>query len=714
MKNKLICSVLSAWLLIICMDAASQSDTEMIKQRIYHELLKPAVNDSIVEKLVTTLQNDGTWPGINYEDVSRTGFEHRIHSGNLVILARAYKNEKSVHYKSPKVKKAVESALSHWLTKDYFCDNWWHNQIGTPDNFVSLMLIMGDELPKDLVDKAQPVIGRAHLEASGARPSGDRIKIGGILAKNLLFIDDTHRFGEVMKIIEGEIKFSTGQRGMQHDYSFHHREDRVNNTLSYGSGYAEAFAEWAAYVAGTRYAFSTDKINHLIDYFLDGMCKQMVYGKTSDPGIKNRDITRPEGGYVSGTTLPERLMMSSGYRKPELQEIIKVRKGEGPHSLSFGKFFWQTEHYSHQRKNYYTSVRMYSTRNRNMEEPYNSEGLQNHHRADGTNYLSKSGSEYRNMAPVYDWQKIPGTTVMQKKEMPAETEIQKEGLTEFVGAVTNEMYGAVAFDFKSPHDPLSARKAWFFFDNEYVCLGSGITSQGALPVATTLNQCLLRGAVTVNDGHKSRIVARGEHQFQNHSWIHHDGVGYLFPEPVEVNLLNKPQSGTWYHVNRQSSSSKEEVTEDVFKLWIDHGARLQNASYAYIVVPEITVEEMGRLKNAVKIVQNNPQVQAVSHTDLGINQMIFYQAGEVELPGGITISCDSPGALMVRTNGKEVKEITVADPSRKPGRMHISASGKVSLTSKQVMCVFNKKENKTYISIELPKGVYAGKSVTID
>jgi chondroitin AC lyase len=30
--------------------------------------------------------------------------------------------------------------------------------------------------------------------------------------------------------------------------------------------------------------------------------------------------------------------------------------------------------------------------------------------------------------------------------------------------------------FKSVHDPLKAHKAWFFFDNEYVCLGAGINS----------------------------------------------------------------------------------------------------------------------------------------------------------------------------------------------------------------------------------------------
>ena len=61
-----------------------------------------------------------------------------------------------------------------------------------------------------------------------------------------------------------------------------------------------------------------------------------------------------------------------------------------------------------QRPDFYTSVRMYSTRNANMEEPYNGEGLMNHFRGDGTNYLSVRGDEYKRLTPVYDWMKIQG------------------------------------------------------------------------------------------------------------------------------------------------------------------------------------------------------------------------------------------------------------------------------------------------------------------
>jgi hypothetical protein len=57
--------------------------------------------------------------------------------------------------------------------------------------------------------------------------------------------------------------------------------------------YADIFAEWAALVAGTKYSLNNASINQLIDYYLDGICQSMVFGKypgkisslsVSDPG----------------------------------------------------------------------------------------------------------------------------------------------------------------------------------------------------------------------------------------------------------------------------------------------------------------------------------------------------------------------------------------------------------------------------------------------
>jgi chondroitin AC lyase len=394
---------------------------------------------------------------------------------------------------------------------------------------------------------------------------------------------------------------------------------------------------------------------------------------------------------------------------------VKIRNGEVAQYPSFDKFFWQTEHYVHQRPGYFASVRMHSVRNDNMEVPYNSEGLKNHHRGDGTNHISVTGLESLNIAPVFDWQKIPGATILQKPAMPAENEIQKKGLTEFVGAVTDGKYGAVAYDFKSPHDPVSAKKAWFFFDKEYVCLGTGISAGSKLPLVTTLNQCLLKGDVVTKTADKQTVIQKGDRQLEQVKWILHDGIGYVFPEAQKVSLSNQAQTGSWYSINRQTDSPKEETSLDVFKLWIDHGISVNNGSYQYIIVPGTNSQELeSDAGRNIRILENSPQIQAVMHSGLNIGQLIFHTSGEMELGTNLKIASDSPGIVMVKMVGGAVKQISVADPSRKHRRMHLTLTSKIEKAGDHFQAIWNEKKRISEISIDLPQTVYAGQSVTIE
>ena len=698
---------------------AAQDDFLIIKQRVVTELMKTPIDDKLIQPILDRMNEDGRFKNIDYADLSRVaGFPHRRHTSDLVYLAKAYKSKGSSYYKSKKLKERITTSLKYWAANDFFGDNWHNNQISTPNNLVHLMLVFGDNLPKDLIDKTQPMIGRAHMKASGARPSGDRIVIAGILAKNLLFIGDRKQFDEIIELIEGEVKFSTGTRGMQHDFSFHHRVDRVNNTTSYGYGkYANAFGEWSYYVANTKYAFSVEKINHLVDYYLDGIYKQLVYGVYTDISVKNRSITHKATFKPQGTLEIERLLFGTDYRKEELEEIIRLRKGEAKPSLSFSKFFWQTEHFVFQRPNFYTTVRMHSTRNRNMEVPYNGPGKTTHHRADGTNYLQLKGDEYHNIWPVYDWQKVSGTTVVQKPELYGPTEIQKDGLTDFVGAVTDGLYGAVAYDFRSPHDFVSAKKSWFFFDEEYVCIGTDIKSSKRQPVFTTINQVLMRSDVAGKiNGQIIAKMGKASRKLSAVKWIYQDKVGYIFPDTTTIFLSNQAEEGRWSDITDQINISEELVTKDVFTLGFDHGERPSDASYQYIVIPDVSEEEITETSDdnrGIEILSSSSQIHAVKNNKLNICQLAFYQAGEVKISEGSSIKMDSQGMVMLKMNDNRINEISVADPSRKLSRALITVPGIYEKEGAGYSLYPNKNQNKTLMIVDLPQGVYAGKSVTI-
>jgi chondroitin AC lyase len=352
-----------------------------------------------------------------------------------------------------------------------------------------------------------------------------------------------------------------------------------------------------------------------------------------------------------------------------------------------------------------------------MEIPYNGPGKTTHHRADGTNYLVLKGDEYVNIWPVYDWQKISGTTIMQKPELYGPDEVQKDGFTDFVGAVTDGIYGAVAFDFKSPHDMLEAKKSWFFFDEEYICLGTDINSKSSLPVTTTINQVLMRSDVTVKLDGKVKKLPKGNRELDNVKWVLQDRIGYIFPEPSKINLLNQAEEGRWSDITDEKNISEEIVSKEVFMLGFDHGNRPNNASYEYIVVPDVSEKELtdtaGNNRN-IEILSNTSDLQAVKNNKLEICQMAFYKAGEIEISKDLKLRMDSQGMAMLKMQGNKIRELTISDPSRKLNRITITVSGIYNSQGDNFVTISNYNQNDTLILVDLPQGVFTGKSVTIN
>lgn len=690
-------------------------DMEIISERVVNELLKTVIDQDQVMDLMGTINEEGFWPGINYEDVSRIAYEHKAHVQHIKEMSLAFRKPDSPLYKDQKLQQALSSAIDFWIANDFIADNWHTNEISNPSDWVSILLLMKDRLSQEQVEGLSKLAERANLNAWGARPGGDLIKIAGIMAELAL----VHRNGEQLQravdAMVAEVKISSGT-GIKPDLGFHHRADRVTSILSYGTGYAATFANWAYRLEGTEYKFPEQAIKLLVDYYLDGICQSMVHAWYKDPGVINRDMSRESTLKPVGPEIPEKLLTVTDYRKDELEKVVNIRKGLQAPDLQSNRFFWHSEYSSHQRPGYFASVRMHSDRNHNMESPHNQESLKMHHFADGSNFISRTGKEFYDIYPVWDWQKIPGTTVVQKPELPHWNQIVKQGKTDFVGAVTDGIYGATVFDFDSPHDALKARKAWFFFDEEYVCLGAGIHSEAEFPVITTLNQTLLHSDVQIMAQNKQTTLSKGEHQVLNVSWVWQDSVGYFFPDPVSVSINNKSYTGTWQSiVNTQQVKSKAPVTKEIFSLWIDHGKKPQGASYEYVVVPGINSSGMENyLTNPpIRTIANTSQIQAVQHLDLNLTHIVFYQPGSLQLSNGLTITTKSAGLVMVRTDEQGIEKITIADPSRKLKTFEFEITADFKGHGTDWKAHWNDKEKKSSVLVALPSGDYAGKSLAL-
>ena len=156
---------------------------------------------------------------------------------------------------------------------------------------------------------------------------------------------------------------------------------------------------------------------------------------------------------------------------------------------------------------------------------------------------------------------------------------------------------------------------------------------------------------------------------------------------------------------------------DVFSAWFDHGRSPDSASYQYIVVPDVTEQELwetSKNNRSIEIHSNNSTVQAVTNMRQNISQIAFYSAGNVNVSNSLNVRMDGPGMAMLKMNKEKVRELTVADPSRKSSRLIITLSGTYEGSGEDFVTVPCREENSTMIIVDLPQGVYSGKSVTVN
>ena len=71
-----------------------------------------------------------------------------------------------------------------------------------------VLLLYDEALTERQRELAAPIMGRATLDAWGARPGGDLIKIAGILGEYALLTRDTATLHAVVRTLAGEIQFA--------------------------------------------------------------------------------------------------------------------------------------------------------------------------------------------------------------------------------------------------------------------------------------------------------------------------------------------------------------------------------------------------------------------------------------------------------------------------------------------------------------------------
>ncbi|HVU33335.1 MAG TPA: polysaccharide lyase family 8 super-sandwich domain-containing protein [Opitutaceae bacterium] len=623
---------------------------------------------------VRSLRADGSWSDIDYDSPARSGWPPALHWTRMLAIVAA-ENLRGAHVDVPAFNAAIHRAFAYWIHRDCICRNWWYNQIGIPKLAGTTALLFGNELtPAERHYLLAVMMPRAKIAMTGQ----NRVWLSGNTVMAGLLEGDEAKVAEAASTIWSEVAVTT-EEGIQPDFSFHQHgpQQQFGN---YGLSLAVEVCRWGTVLRGTPWAMPAAKLAVYRRFLLEGE-SWMVWKGWMDVSSCDRQLM-PHSQVAKARTVAQVMQNAIAFDPagvPGYERFVRRNTGAAERNDLVGnQVFWRSDYVIHRRPDWAATLKL-SSRRVIGAEMVNTENRLGYHLADGALYLYRRGDEYRDIFPVWDWQKLPGVTCAQLSGGPPPYQ-HVRGEREFVGGVSDGELGCAALDFA--RDGVTARKAWFFGRDEIVCLGVDITGPADVPVVTTVNQSRVRGPVMMmRSGHDPERFAGGDAVISSLDWVSHDGWYYTFITPTTVHLRTGPQTGNWNRVFRNPETPKADVTEDVFALWIDHGVP-SSGRYAYVITPG------QRPPNAQPIVSNT---SACQFAVLGptTTAAVFWKPGEIRPIAGQSIAVNRPCLLVCESD-----RIFVSDPTQTLASLSVTVNGKT-------------------IDVLLPQGGEAGRTVEV-
>ena len=704
---------------------ASESDFATIKTRLkdYFLTLDTIDDGSKVETCYVSkakdyldlIQEDGAFGDVDYKATSSaangTAWSPYLALDRLQAITVDYHKEGNALYHDEEVINKLNKAIVYWGKMNPSSSNWWENQIGVQLRFSRIALFMESIVSKDAMD----IMLNKLLEKTP-------VKYG--TGQNNLWFDQNYVYYAIITENGTKHTNSTGFKkldlkelvddylsyclvvqtddntaeAVQVDNSFYmHGRQFYSN--GYGMSMFRDMSFWIYMLRETSYAFEQDVIDLMADYMIDGT-SWTIRGDIMELylGYRPYDYDVGYDNYAAEYIDPlKRMIESDPDRADEYQAILDNIQGKNTVNGKNGNYYmWRSGYASHMRDGYGVNIKMDSNQIiggewRGSWSGYDKDGGQLiYWTSSAASTITVDGDEYTNVYPTYDWAHCPGTTTAARIVQDYANAGRFTNGTEHTIGVSNGKYGNTAYDMNKKGTQV--KKGYFFFDDEFVALGSGINSTEGVNIHTTLNQC---EAEDVNVGGQS--VAEGtKEQIYNTNWLYNGKVGYVFLENTDVVVSNSVQTNNpslW-------DEAKKNETPATFTAYLDHGLKPSNDSYAYIVVPNTTAGAVSQYagNTPVTVIANNEKVQAVRHDGLKQTQINFYQAGSLEYKDGYIITVDQPCSIII-------------DESEDTRKISVAVNDTAANQTVNVNLNYDNQETQTtFVSGALP---YAGQTMTL-
>lgn len=599
-------------------------------------------------------------------------------------------------------------------------DNWWDWEIGSPKLLVDTAVLMYAELSAAQLANAMRAVEKFTPSATTPAPGGSTGTFTGanrmdkiyVVAIRGLLVKDAAKLRAARDAFSNLFLWVTSGDGFYVDGSFI-QHTKHPYTGSYGAVLIGGIAPLLALLNGPNADSPDGSTWRVTDPNLANVF-QWVYRGYEPTIYRGGMMAMLQGRAVSRSSTSEHglghgimqsiLRLSQLAPEPDRTRLRAMLRGwaESDTSRSFvgtaplpliadaqqlladpgvmpraelvGNFvFASMDRVVHLRPGFGVGLSMSSTRIYTYES-INSENLHGWYTGDGMLYLYNNDlTQFSDSFwPTVNPRRLPGITVDAAQTRSNSSGQSTAPAFNWVGGASLGDFGVAGMQLDGWSNSLTAKKSWFLFDDEIVCLGAGITSTDNRPIETIVENRLLNtagnNAFTVDGAAKPVTLAWSE-ALAGVRWAHLAGrvagsdVGYYFPaDATSVKALREARTGAWSDINAGGSATP--ITRNYLTLWFEHGANPANATYAYALLPGRTAAQTAEYaaRPAFVVLENSGNVQAVRETTLGLTAANFWNDTRASA-GAITV--DRKSSVLVRENASEgTLDLALSDPTQ--------------------------------------------------
>ena len=678
-------------------------------------LMNSITQPSVINKWVSDMNLSST--DTLWSDIGKAG-------GNIYIIELYYKRIYEMArsyatgvYRDSELITHISNALK-WMTTNVYNDtvsrpgNWYNWEISSAKYLVNTLLLLESELGSSVKNPSLRALNR--FTPYPGYTYANRAMTGYVAVTAALLRNDKEQVVKCMELMMSCFDYTDARDGFYLDGSFIQHE-HTPYISGYGGDYLSNMANLLYGVQGTALAWDQAYVERYFDFFFDSY-DAMIYkgcmmlsatgrgGGTFDPlnGAKAwvanafkvvhaaSDETRAHFYSIVATHMelnPDFAKINSNLdpsaRASYNDFLAKREAGEITVDPNYRAYLMTASDRVYTKTEKYAAALALSSQRVYRYEAINDANGDGWYMGDGVLYVV-SGDDpngyYGNYLRNIDRYRFPGitATTAERQSKIFTVDSNPYGSFWFVGGTAddaeNPTYsmgfmhlgasGATDTYKSGVAEDLEAKKAWFFFDDEIVAIGCGITSTTANGVYTVVDNRLVDNYWLAVNGQLDSTT--DEHTKTDTSYIFlvdsasvgadTTGFGYYFPGTSDVTIKKNGKYA---------------------EILLDHGVRPTNDTYAYVMLPGVTGRELSAYTKApeVQILTNTTTVSAVTETTLGMTGIVFWEDGASYTVGEVAITANNACGIMLTDKGDGTYTFSLSEPTQLKSSITVTLDG---------------------------------------